>query len=431
MSFQSPGPLALPCSGSRRDLAVAERRQLRGAVPNLDVLATVVSGARGSGSSRRCCSAALASLLVALARPQVARTFLKERATVILVIDTSRSMQAEDVPPTRLAAAQEAVRSFLDLVPDKLRVGLVVFAGEAQVATPPTQDHDLVRTAVDEIDSFLIYGGTAIGDALQTAVEMGKRVEDVEPVEGEEIVFLPAPAPTRSLAQAGDQDGDEAESPVSILFLSDGAQTRGILQPMEGAALAEDAGFPVYTVALGTPNGTIERGPFGFGGSQERIPVPPDPETLRAIAETTGGEFTEARTAEALEGAYSNLGSVGAAGGEVTFLFVAAARCCSSQPESLGGRLAAAPVASRNRAKAGRADREGHPTSDSDDREAEVTLSSRPAGERCAEAPPPMARRQRRRRRRAPTALDAAFPTNRTSNTPASAGGLGWPCRCS
>jgi Ca-activated chloride channel family protein len=334
LSFQSPWLLlALPLLGVAAAIwLIAERRRMRYAVqfPNLDVLATVVSGRSWLRIVPPVLfGLALASLLVALARPQVSRTFLKERATVILVIDTSRSMQAEDVPPTRLAAAQEAVRSFLDQVPDKLRVGLVVFAGEAQVATPPTQDHDLVRTAVDEIDSYLIYGGTAIGDALQTAVEMGKRVEDVEPVEGEEIVFRPSPDGTRSLAQAGDQgDEEEEESPVSILFLSDGAQTRGILQPMEGAALAEDAGFPVYTVALGTPNGTIERGPFGFGGSQERIPVPPDPETLRAIAETTGGEFTEARTVDVLEGAYANLGSkLGREPGEseVTFLFVAAA----------------------------------------------------------------------------------------------------------
>jgi Ca-activated chloride channel family protein len=334
MSFQSPWLLlALPLLGVAAAIwLLAERRRMRYAVqyPNLDVLATVVSGRSWLRLVPPVLfGLALASLLVALARPEVSRTFLKERATVILVIDTSRSMQAEDVPPTRLAAAQEAVRSFLDQVPDKLRVGFVVFAGEAQVATPPTQDHDLVRTAVDEIDSFLIYGGTAIGDALQTAVEMGKRVEDVEPVEGEEIVFTPSPDSTRSLAQAGAQDEDEGEeSPVSILFLSDGAQTRGILQPMEGAALAEDAGFPVYTVALGTPNGTIERGPFGFGGSQERIPVPPDPETLRAIAETTGGEFTEARTADALEGAYANLGSkLGREPGEseITFLLVAAA----------------------------------------------------------------------------------------------------------
>jgi Ca-activated chloride channel family protein len=329
MSFESPWLLlSLPVLAVAVGLWVlAERRRARYAVrfTNLDVLASVVSGR----SWRRIVppvlfGLALTSLLVALARPHVERTFLRERATVILVIDTSRSMQAEDVPPTRLAAAQDAVRTFLDQVPDKLRVGLVVFAGEAQVATPPTKDHDLVRTAVDEIDSFLVFGGTAIGDALEAAVDLGKQVEDTETPEGEEIVFHASGDDVRSLAQAADGE-DGQESPVSILFLSDGAQTRGILPPLEGAALAEEAGFPVYTVALGTPEGVIDRGPFGFGGPEQQIPVPPDPDTLRAIAETTGGEFTEARTAEALEGAYSNLGSkLGREPGEseVTFLLV-------------------------------------------------------------------------------------------------------------
>jgi Ca-activated chloride channel family protein len=116
---------------------------------------------------------------------------------------------------------------------------------------------------------------------------------------------------------------------VSILFLSDGAQTRGLLQPLEGAKLAKDACFPVYTVALGTPQGVIERGPFsGMPGNDQVIPVPPDPETLRKIARTTGGEFSEARTADALERAYQNLGSrLGREPGqsEITWLFIAVA----------------------------------------------------------------------------------------------------------
>lgn len=333
MSFQSPWLLlALPLLGVAIGLwLLAERRRMRYAVKftNVDVLATVVSGRSWLRVVPPALFAlALALLLVALARPQVERTFLKERATVVLVMDTSRSMQAEDVPPTRLAAAQEAARTFLDQVPDKLRVGLVVFAGEAQVATPPTRDHDLVRTAVDEIDSFLVFGGTAIGDALQTAVELGKQVEESEPPQGKEIVYRPSHQATRTLAQAADEGEEEEQGPVSILFLSDGAQTRGILQPLEGAALAKDARYPVYTVALGTPEGVIDRGPFGFGGGNQSIPVPPDPETLRQIAETTGGEFTEARTAEALESAYANLGSkLGREPGEseITFLLVAAA----------------------------------------------------------------------------------------------------------
>ena len=266
-------------------------------------------------------------LIVGLARPEVTRTLLREHATVILVVDTSRSMQADDVEPTRLGAAQEALRTFLDEAPDDLRVGLVVFAGEAQVATPPTKDHELVETAVTDIDQFLVYGGTAIGDALQTAVLLGRQVTDL--AQTDDGVAAPASSrTTRTLAQAT-TCGDE-KSPVSILFLSDGAQTRGLLQPLEGAKLAKDACFPVYTVALGTPEGVIERGPFGgFPGSDSQvIPVPPDPETLRAIAKTTGGEFSEARTADSLTRAYENLGSrLGRETGqsEITWLFVAIA----------------------------------------------------------------------------------------------------------
>jgi Ca-activated chloride channel family protein len=307
---------------------LADRRRQRYAVrfSNLEVLAAVAN----ERSWRRYVppalfALALTTLLVGLARPQVERTMVSDRASVILVVDTSRSMQADDVQPTRLAAAQEAVRLFLDRAPDRLRVGLVVFAGEAQVATPPTNDHELVRQSVDSIGEFLVFGGTAIGDALATAVELGKQSIDAPPDSKGETA-LPSPS-TRTLAssEAAPPEGCD-KSPVSILFLSDGAQTRGILEPLEGAQLAKDACFPVYTIALGTAEGVITRG-FGFGFGQggtpdQQIPVPPDPDTLRAIAEMTGGEFTEARTAESVEAVYKRLGSsLGREPGETEITF--------------------------------------------------------------------------------------------------------------
>ena len=290
---------------------VAERRRARYAVryPNLDVLA----GVAGPGSWTRYVplalfGLALTSLLVALARPEAPRTLTDERATVILVLDTSRSMQSNDVRPTRLGAAQAAVRTFLDRAPSRLRVGLVVFAGDAQVATPPTRDHALVRQAVDDIGSYLVYGGTAIGDALRTAVELGKRTLDQQGQQGPNAAPAQKPS-TRALS---------ASTPAA-------PSERKRMETRAGAA-----GFPVYTVALGTPNGTVAAPPgfFNFGayGSARRILVPPDPATLRAIAETTGGRFSEARTARTLEAAYSKLGSqLGRRTGrsEVTFLFVA------------------------------------------------------------------------------------------------------------
>ena len=336
MSFKSPwlllGLLVLALAIGL--WVLAERRRARYTVryTNLDVLATVVSGRSWLRYVPPALVAlGLAVLIVGIARPEIDRTLVKERATVILVVDTSRSMQAKDVEPTRLAAAQEALRTFLDQAPRDLRVGLVVFAGEAQVATPPTKDHALVDTAITDIDQFLVYGGTAIGDALETAVLLGRQVTDLAPTdEGGIAAPASSTASTRSLAQAS-TCGDE-KSPVSILFLSDGQQTRGLLQPLEGAKLAKDACFPVYTVALGTPRGVIERGPFGgFPGNPQDgqvIPVPPDPETLRQIARTTGGEFSEARTADALERAYQNLGSrLGREPGqsEITWLFIAIA----------------------------------------------------------------------------------------------------------
>jgi Ca-activated chloride channel family protein len=172
---------------------------------------------------------------------------------------------------------------------------------------------------VDEIDTYLIFGGTAIGDALESAVELGKRVTDEDVPEGGQIALGDSGA-TRTLAQATDDAEDEEKGPVSILFLSDGAQTRGILQPLEGAALAQDARIPVYTIALGTPEGVIDRGNFGggFGVPDDQgtqlIPVPPDPVTLRQIAEMTGGEFKLS----------SSLGREPGES-EVTFFFVALA----------------------------------------------------------------------------------------------------------
>jgi Ca-activated chloride channel family protein len=270
-----------------------QRRRLRYAVryTNLDVLASV--GSRGQW--RRWVPPlafllALGSCGVALARPHVTSLVPRDRATVILVVDVSRSMSATDVKPTRLGAAQSALRLFLDRAPRNLRVALIAFAGEAQVAAPPTYDHDLVRQSIEDLGLYSGFGGTAIGDALAAAVLLAKQALD----------------DSRSLAAVGAARPSQ-NAPVSILFLSDGAQTRGELLPLQGAARAKAARIPVYTIALGTPNGTLSNpyNQFGYGG---RVPVPPDPETLRAIAQSTGGQFFDARSANAVKSAYATLG---------------------------------------------------------------------------------------------------------------------------
>jgi Ca-activated chloride channel family protein len=274
---------------------LAERRRMRYAVTftNLDVLASVV----GRRSPRRYVPPALfllalALLCVALARPHRNTLVASDKATVILVVDVSGSMHATDVKPTRLGAAQAAVRTFLERVPKRVRVGLIAFSSEPEVAAPPTTDRDLVRQSLDELDFLQAYGGTAIGDALAAAVELGKKtVNEGKP---QTIAFTVS----------------KRNPLVSILFLSDGKQTRGTLQPLAGAQRAKTAGIPVYTVALGTPNGVLTRPFGGFGGGlPPRIPVPPDPATLSAIANVTGGKFFNARSADAVQSAYKELGS--------------------------------------------------------------------------------------------------------------------------
>ena len=301
---------------------LTERRRMRYAIrfTNLDVLASVAGGSyRRRFVPLALFLLALGALCVGMARPQHQTLVPRDRATVILVIDVSRSMEAKDVKPNRIGAAVAAVRTFLGRVPDRLQVGLIAFAGDPAVATPPTTNHDLVRTSLETIEWFPSFGGTAIGDALAAAVKLGQQA-----VTGESgnLASATAAAPqtqTRGLA--------------SILFLSDGAQTRGALEPLAGADLAKAAGIPVYTVALGTPNGSLTFGANGgYPGagpfSDRRVPVPPDPETLKAIATRTGGQFFAAQSAKSLQSAYSKLGSrLGRKPGqsEITYGFLAGA----------------------------------------------------------------------------------------------------------
>lgn len=290
---------------------LARRRRTRFAVryTNVDVLRAVAprSPSRREQATVALLLAVLALLLVGAARPSVTRMAPVDDATVLLVVDVSRSMLSQDVKPTRLGAAKAAARSFLDRAPKRLRVGIVTFAGDVSVTAFPTHDRELLRRSVATMSPFSAgRGGTAIGDALSRSVELARTA-------------FAEPGGPGSAASADVRRG------VTILFLSDGRQFRGLLQPEEGAALAADAGIPVYTVALGTDDpGDGEQDPWGFGGFNRA----PDRETLRAIAQTTGGEYFAARSARALTSAYEDLGSrLGREKRrtEVTFAFVAAA----------------------------------------------------------------------------------------------------------
>jgi Ca-activated chloride channel family protein len=313
MSFDRPflllTLLLVPVAAALYLLVRRRRHRYAVSFTNLEVLASVAPRpSRRSHLPTALGLGALAVLGIAVAGPNVTRMAPAEEATVILAVDTSRSMLSEDVRPTRLAAAKAAAQTFLERVPEPLRVGVVVFAGDVQVAAFPTTDHELVGDALRAV-GHSDYPGTAIGDALARSVELARQAFAEEENREEAAAAPRAPLP---------QDA------VSILFLSDGRQYLGLLQPEEGIALAREAGIPVYTVALGTldgggSGGMQTGGAFGFRA--------PDPETLRAIARATEGEFFEARSEEALSSAYAELGSrLGRAPreSEVTVGFVAA-----------------------------------------------------------------------------------------------------------
>jgi Ca-activated chloride channel family protein len=281
-----------------------QRRRSRYAIryPNVEVLAAVIGGRRSwkQHVPAALLLASLAALAVAFARPTVNVQAPDERASVVLVVDISGSMRAQDVRPTRLAAAKQAMLSFLGNAPDTLRVGIVAFSNEAQVIASPTLDREQLKQGISLLEPAF---GTALGDALARSVELARTTTAAE---GQ-----------TSSAPVKDKEG---RALASILLLSDGFQTRGLLSPGQGAEKARSAGIPVFTIALGTEGGTIV-------DRQQVIPVPPDRETLAAVAEYTGGEAFDAETAGALKDVYKGLGSrVGRRERprEVTSAFVAA-----------------------------------------------------------------------------------------------------------
>jgi Ca-activated chloride channel homolog len=249
---------------------------------------------------------ALASASAALARPRAHVSEPTNRATVILLVDVSGSMRANDIKPTRLDAAAHAMSVFATRVPGKVRIGLISFSSEPNVLVLPTTDRSVLQ---EGIDLLAPEGGTAIGDGLAVAVRA-----------------------VRS-ALLGARPSKDGKIPGAIVLLSDGAQTRGTLSPLQGADRARAAGIRVYTVALGTNHGTLGLGPFGgygFGGGfgQRRFPVRPDPATLAAIARETGGSTFQAKSAATVDQIYTRLGSSIAhhtVNREVTSWFVGAA----------------------------------------------------------------------------------------------------------
>jgi Ca-activated chloride channel homolog len=272
-----------------------ERRRSRYTVAftNLDLLAQVAAKRRNPKRflPLALLLAALAAASIGLARPFADVSVPSDRATVVLVVDVSGSMRANDIKPSRLDAAAHAMSVFASKVPKGVRLGLVSFSSDPNILVMPTTDRSELQQGIDLLEP---EGGTAIGDALDVAVQTVK-------------ASVGANAP-RS------KDG---KIPGAIVLLSDGAQTRGSLSPLQGADKAKAAGIRVYTVALGTNHGTLGPGNFGFGFSQggqggfgqQRFPVRPDPATLAAVAKETGGSTFQAKSASSVDQIYRRLGA--------------------------------------------------------------------------------------------------------------------------
>jgi Ca-activated chloride channel family protein len=283
MSFATPfilwGLLLIPLALVGYWLVQRRRIKYAARFTNLDLLANVVDASPGRRRHvpAALALAALAALVVAMARPQAVVAVPRDDATVLLTMDSSASMTATDVAPTRLDAAKSASSSFLDELPDRFRVGLVSFSNTVSVLEEPTDDRDSVRSALDAIEGDV---GTALGDAIVESVAL-------------------APTPEEQQSSGG-------KSLFAILLLSDGANSIG-REPLDVLDQAKEAGVPIYTIAFGTPDGTIEI--TNDAGLTQTYAVPPDPETLRTVAEETGGRFFEAPTEADLQAVYREIDS--------------------------------------------------------------------------------------------------------------------------
>lgn len=241
---------------------------------------------------------ALALLLVAAARPEMALPMPVNRAVVMLVIDTSGSMAAPDVPPSRLDAARAAARAFLEAAPRGLKVGLVSFSTYATLMVPPTPDHDAVRQALSALKP---QEATAIGDGIAVALKAipGRVVA----LPGQSpSPFAPGPAPPLQGGPPPPPSWPEDLPPAAIILLSDGGQNAGMADPLRMALLARDQKVKIYTVGLGTPGGGV----FSYQG--QLVLVPFDPTLLQQLAAITGGKFFFSATAKELAQVYRDLG---------------------------------------------------------------------------------------------------------------------------
>ena len=277
MSFLAPSRLLLLAAVAALAIGYValqvRRRHYAVRFTNLDLLESVAP--RRPGWRRHVAAAAvglaLIAFVVSLARPVRAEQVARKRALLVLVLDTSTSMNATDVTPSRIAAAIENAKSFVDGLPDDAEVGLVTFNEDTNVVAPPTTDHELITAALDRVQT---HPGTAGGNGIYAALDAIEAAQ-----------------------AAGNSSGKKGTA--TIVMLSDGETDVGT--PVdEAAAAASEAGVTINTISFGTPDGTITQ-------NGQTLNAPANPDALRTVAEATGGTAFEAASADELHAVYQNI----------------------------------------------------------------------------------------------------------------------------
>ena len=245
---------------------------------------------------------ALGAMLLASARPVALVALPSNQQTIILAMDVSGSMRAADVEPNRLVAAQNAAKAFLKDLPRDVKVGIVAFAGSAQVAQLPTLNREDLVTAIDR---FQLQRATATGNAI--VISLATLFPNAG-IELQQLSFDRQRALGRPLDQAPPTQNEFIPVPpgsynsAAIIMLTDGQRTTGV-DPVEAAKMAADRGVKVYTVGIGTVDGET----IGFEGWSMRVRL--DEDTLKAIAQKTAAEYYYAGTAQDLQKVYESLSS--------------------------------------------------------------------------------------------------------------------------
>lgn len=242
--------------------------------------------------------AALAVLLFAAARPQAALPLPTEQATVMLAVDVSLSMQADDIKPSRLDAAREAAKAFVRQLPDGARVGVVSFAGTAQVVQPPTYSREKLLTAIDALH---LQHGTAMGSGIVAALS---ELFPNEALDLGEAAFMPltAHAPRATPKPVPRPPTPDAGPAATIVLLTDGRSNFGV-HPLQAADMAAARGVRIHAVGLGTVDTP------GADQDDWSVVLQLDEDMLRQVTAIANGDYFRAGSAESLLQVYEKMGA--------------------------------------------------------------------------------------------------------------------------